>query len=600
MNNFNYMNDLSKLLSEVKNYLKRADEQQVTANDNNIMLQLLAAYQETFSDYQELDVTEENSVAIAKILSGIKDMADGLTTNDKQKFTVAYEMLTGLDKHHQMLEKRMEKIAAIFQSDAAALQLNSSKLETMQELVNMDLSIYGEIATDTLNILDSQHYTIDENNKIIEKQEEEMQSNDIEKTPMSQVNEIIDAKEQSKTILTNDERNLLMNYAYKTNDSSKAVDLVNKVFLLNLDAKQNEPMQSDLETKEDRNKEQSYQGSAYLKGNGGKQKPTVLYGNSPEAIISVLQGWNKARTEDMQFTNCYIRKLNTETNNYDNPARYEVATGKDITPIYLSIPYMSKDKFTKTVAELKANGAKYNPVKKAFYITKQDDLNKFANYIPISGTHVQEGENHGKDELSYEVETGQEYYDNRILEADKEINEVPKEVEFNGKQYNPLQYEVLQLAVKQNFTPEQLQLLERPELTSDRMNEIRFAIRDGLSKEQISYFATPTHEQWQMDMCRIGMQHGLTYDELKPVINPDDYTPDKWGERRNQLSAMIKEKEHTYDASKNSNMPHLGHNNHQNGKNSVLSKLRQNEAVVKQGENLPGNEKHRSDITQER
>lgn len=368
--------------------------------------------------------------------------------------------------------------------------------------------------------------------------------------------------------------------------------------------------------------EQSYQGSAYLKGTGERQEPVILYGSSPEDIVATLQGWNRERTEEMQLKTCYIRKLNTETNKYDNVAKYEVDSGIDITPIYLNVPYMDKDKFIKVAAELRNNGAKYNPVKKAFYITKQNDLNLFSNYLPIAGTQaeVRENETSSENQLSYEIESGQEYYDNRVLvtvegmapfniygdkfdvhfpslsaKETKEIIEkfvlpeleinkpekiIPKEIEYNGQKYNPLQYNVLELAINQNFTQEQMALLEKPELTSDRMNEVRFAVRDGLSIEQIRFFATPAHELWQMDLCRVGMQHGMTYEELKPVISSTGYTPKLYGERRNQLNQMIKGREKDFNAFQRPDRAPESAQNQKDNKTSVLFKLEQNKAKL--------------------
>ena len=345
----------------------------------------------------------------------------------------------------------------------------------------------------------------------------------------------------------------------------------------------------------------TYKGSCYEKSVGGKKsKELAVYGDSPEQILEQLRAFNRGRTADMQIGACYIRKLNKEIDRYENPAKYDVATGMDITPIYLNLPHLPRTEYLKLVNRIKEGGAKFNPVQKRFYVTKQADLNLFRDYLPIAGTQAEIGENRSRNELPYEVEPGSDYYDNRVkitikgmdpiniygdsfdvhfpslsAEETREIVEkfvlpglepvqskpVQKQVVYNGKTYDKNQYDVIQKAISQHFTKEQLQLLERPDLTSDRLNEVRFAIKDGLSAEQIAQFATPEHEQWQMDLCRIGMQHGFSYNDLQGVIESKNYNKELWGERRNMLAKMIKEK----DLSK---------------RPSVLGKLRENEKTV--------------------
>ena len=134
-------------------------------------------------------------------------------------------------------------------------------------------------------------------------------------------------------------------------------------------------------------------------------------------------------------------------------------------------------------------------------------------------------------------------------------------VAYNGKMYDSKQYDVILMAQRQHFSKEQMKLLERPELSAEKMNEIRFAIRDGLSAEQILQFSTPEHELWQMDFCRIGMQHGLTYNEMKELLDTSNYSKDDWGKRRNMLALLIKEKESVRQPRQ---------------KNSVINKLNEN------------------------
>ena len=174
--------------------------------------------------------------------------------------------------------------------------------------------------------------------------------------------------------------------------------------------------------------EESYQAYAYLKKL--TNKPTVIFGNSPENLLTKLQRWNMTRTEEMKFHSCYIRKLNPETNRYENTTRFEVESGKDITPIYLNIPHMESDDFKKAVEQLKKNGAKYNYKKKAFYITKaENDLNLFADYLPINGTYAAEGANRSRNELPFKVDVLQ----NNSLEITVE-GKVPFVV--SGEDYN--------------------------------------------------------------------------------------------------------------------------------------------------------------------
>lgn len=121
-----------------------------------------------------------------------------------------------------------------------------------------------------------------------------------------------------------------------------------------------------------------YKGFANEKG---KKAPTVLLGDSPDEIINRIQGWNGARKEEEQFITCNIGSLNAQTNRYENYHKYSVAEGKDISPIYLDIPRLNKEDFTKLTKQFKEAGARYNGTNKKWYITPSTDANFFLPYI---------------------------------------------------------------------------------------------------------------------------------------------------------------------------------------------------------------------------
>ena len=125
------------------------------------------------------------------------------------------------------------------------------------------------------------------------------------------------------------------------------------------------------------------QATAYLKKT--TDKPTVLYGNNPQELLAKLQKWNETRPDDMKYYTCYVRTLEPKTNKYENSVKYDVATGRDITLTYLELPPMKTEDFLNTVAQLKADGAKFNPARKQFYITPEQDTGKFSKYLPEGG-----------------------------------------------------------------------------------------------------------------------------------------------------------------------------------------------------------------------
>ena len=142
---------------------------------------------------------------------------------------------------------------------------------------------------------------------------------------------------------------------------------------------------------------------------------------------------------------CYIQELGANSQ-YQQEGIYLVASGRDVTPIEIHLPYMraetfkevreeikkmgvkfdnnkkvwylergdaeskmdmlqnyldnhdeaiylklprqiTSEQFKEVIGQLKLDGARYNPDKKAWYITDRNDISKFSEYLPPSSIH---------------------------------------------------------------------------------------------------------------------------------------------------------------------------------------------------------------------
>lgn len=578
-------------LNELDNYMQRLNEGKLSRNDKRMFLEMSEEYYRIFEEY-----SAEDKGFPKELLNEIENFNANIINQDVNAIGIASELFERINKNGEMynnMHTRVELMQDVFQKDVATYRLHDEKIEILQKLVDMDLKIYGKVTDETIAILEVQHCEL-QDTKVIEIYERELTEEKHEKTLQQVSNE----KEQNKIVLhlPRMPRTQFRDLVKQLKSHGAKFDANHKEWSIISDNHNMDFFAPYITGKE--NGDYSFQGLVAPEQIGAGEKenfrvyaytrseytkpPKPIYGENAEQLVAKLQEYNRTRTEEMKYQTCYVQKLNRMTNKYENMSRYDVITGEDITPIYLNLPHLKPTMFKELVNEIEAAGAMYSPVKKAFYITRQADLNKFAAYLPLSGKEEIVGENRSKKILDYTIESGKEYYDNRVkvtveglkpiqiygddydvhfpsmsMEETREIvekyvlpdlrNNYPGEkrqdaIQYKGKTYNPLQYNVIQMAKQQQFTSEQMALLERPELTADRMNEVRFAISDGLSVEQIKQFGNPEYEQWQMDICRTGMQNGLTYEEVKPLLKSDNYKASQWGERRAQLQKMIHEK----------------------------------------------------------
>ncbi|MCD7725871.1 MAG: hypothetical protein LUI12_10060 [Clostridiales bacterium] len=513
------LDNLNGYLNELDNYMTRLNKNRLSRKDRKVFLEISNEYYEAFQEYYK----NSPNRFLESFLEAVEAFNDNIIVNGNDK---AVEMA---NEHYQEIKsnavsfydsaRKAELVSGIFKKDIVAYDLRREKIVMLQELVDLDQKVLGELSQETLLVLETEHCQL-VGGKVVEIPERKSEA---EKSPSTAADVLL------------------------------PVDGGKKDTKINMKFPGKDPYR------------------AYVYRVGNNQSPELVYGKSPEEIISRLHLWNNGRTGSMKLRTCYIQELKPDINKFENLKKWDLLSDKDITPIYLKIPYIEdRTQFNQMMAGLKADGAKYSPSKKAYYITKQDDLSKFVPYLPPTDTQRpdQEQEHEGKQGNSRTEKV------------------LPSELEYRGKMYDPLQYDILKLAEQQKFTDEQMNLLEHPEISADRMNEIRFAVRDGLSVEQIVQFANPSYEQWQMDICRTGLQNGFTMQELQPIIDPQHYVPEQWAARRNQLQKMIHEKN---KANKNSLMERLDNNKLKT--NSVQHK---NQDAVQQNKSkavLPGNAK---------
>ena len=548
--------NMAGYLNELDNYMKRLQDNRLSRRDRKLFLQMSNEYYDIFRGAvsgNEASVPAALLTAIEEFNDSIID-EDGRRTNQEQIQDIRSRIVEYAGAYMDNV-RRNELISDVFRGDAEIIRLQNEKVLRLQELVDLDmkLSRSGELSQNITMILEAQHMEVTEG-RVREIMEWEQQRTE-EQIESSAVLETSSVKEKHTE---SDNRDI--------GQEAAATALA--------------PEQIGIAEKD------TYRAYAYMRGTGSDQRPKPIYGSQPAELIETFRRWNQARTKAMQLQTCYIQRLDPDTNKFESAVKYDIESGKDITPIYLNLPHMGKDAFKQLVAKIKADGAKYNAAQKAFYITRQDDLNKFAEYLPLPAQNAGKAQDKAKQRqntVSYTIESGQEYYDNRVqvtIEELKPFNvygddydvhfpsmsaedtrellekfvlpdfqnqkpegKLPAEMEYHGRKYDAAQYAVLRMAERQHFTPEQMALLEQPDMSAAEMSEIRFSIRDGLTPEQIRTVMSANLDIWQMDICRIGLQHGLHADEIAPVIDASGYTPDQWGERRNQIQKLVHAKD---------------------------------------------------------
>lgn len=101
---------------------------------------------------------------------------------------------------------------------------------------------------------------------------------------------------------------------------------------------------------------------------------------------------------------------------------------KNDEAIYLKLPPLSPQQFKKITDQLKKDGARYNPDKKAWYITEKAEQSKFQKYLPTVKESIHEKLNGYKADMQH---TG----DYEMASRKKKCRSVHKQIS-SGRPYS--------------------------------------------------------------------------------------------------------------------------------------------------------------------
>lgn len=245
----------------------------------------------------------------------------------------------------------------IFRNDDQIMQLQNEKADLVQQLIDLDMEVHGEITDTARRVLEAGHVNMDTGNENNGQQKADPQ---MEKAP-----------------------------------GTVSHGFIGTVYL----------------TETETNK-------------------ANFYGADLESVLNTIRKQQKDPNSSMAKVKAvYIREQGAT----GASLKYDIASGKDITPIYLKLPFAEKEEFKKITTYLKANGAVFNPHKKAWYVTKEQDLSRFLKYMPEDQV----------EKLAKE-HTGMQTDGPAVKENKKEILygvEVPAVYDSGGREYKEIAQE---------------------------------------------------------------------------------------------------------------------------------------------------------------
>ena len=264
-----------------------------------------------------------------------------------------------------MGEDRREKarnllLTEIFEADSQIMRLQSQIRELLQKAVDLDIQRLGYVEKITMDCMGLYHYAIDARDKEHRLYPESMykEGEELYRPPYMEQEPGHPGREQEAAAPGQEPGPPGREQEAAAPDSRKGT----------------KPQEKAVEEK----RYYSYMYNA----DGGMER---FAGNSMGEVAGHWRGkasGASGRGKSDTAADFYGREKNAATGQLGEASRYETATGRDTTPVYLSLPHMSRESFAKTTQYLKENGAKFNTAKKMWYVTRDQDMGRFKQFLP--------------------------------------------------------------------------------------------------------------------------------------------------------------------------------------------------------------------------
>lgn len=264
-----------------------------------------------------------------------------------------------------MGEDRREKarnllLTEIFEADSQIMRLQSQIRELLQKAVDLDIQRLGYVEKITMDCMGLYHYAIDARDKEHRLYPESMykEGEELYRPPYMEQEPGYPGRGQEAAASGQEPGTPGRGQEAAAPDSRKGA----------------KPQEKAVEEK----RYYSYMYNA----DGGIER---FAGNSMGEVAGHWRGkasGASGRGKNDTAAYFYVREKNAATGQLGEASRYETATGRDTTPVYLSLPHMSRESFAKTTRYLKENGAKFNTAKKMWYVTRDQDMGRFKQFLP--------------------------------------------------------------------------------------------------------------------------------------------------------------------------------------------------------------------------